>query len=346
MKVAITTYSGAQNFGALLQAYALSSYIRELGNECSLINNWPFDTRWFKPRKNLNDILISLVKYREGKKRIDRFNSFRDKYLVLTDGIQSSEDYKKLNEMFDAFVTGSDQVWNCSNGVDQCFYLGMFDDDKIKISYAASFGSATIPEEYTETVKNYLAKIEGLSVREKSGAELIKSITGREALVSVDPVFLKSKEEWARIAHYPMEEEPYIFVYSTQKSERLNKAVAAYVKNHRVKIISTHAIPGCKCTVKKDIGPLEFLGYIQEAQYVISTSFHATAFSMIFQKNFAVIPHSTTGARVIDICEDANLNTCIWNDKDFTSVDYSNAGVIALENRIYKSKQYLAEKLR
>lgn len=345
MKVGIATYSGAQNYGALLQAQALTDYIQSLGYECYLINNWPFDGRWFKPRKNIQDIVVSILKIRQGKKRVKRYKKYREQYLHFSDEVRSHADIQNLNAVFDCFITGSDQVWNCHNGCDEIFFLGFAEDNKSTIAYAPSFGSASIPEQYKNDVIQYLKKIKHISVREKSGAALVETLIGIKPLIVIDPVFLKGGSEWKKIAA-PLEiSEPYVFVYSTQKSERLNQSVKEFEKKKKIKIISTHAIPGVHCTVRKDIGPLEFLGYILNAEYVISTSFHATAFSIIFEKNFCVVPHSQTGARVTDLLEDAHMAECIWQEKNYKypQIDYRNAGVNALQDRIDFSKQFLMD---
>lgn len=345
MRVAITTYSGAQNYGALLQAQALTDYVQTLGHECCLLNNWEFDARWFKPRKYIQDIVVSVLQVRQGRERIVRYKSYCEQFLHFSEKIHDDQELQQINSKYDCFITGSDQVWSCIQGADRVFFLGFAESGKRTISYAPSFGSDSIPEQYKKTVTNYLKRIRFISVREKSGAKIVKTLIGSTPPIVIDPVFLKSVDEWKNMAAEPAVKVPFAFVYSTQKSDRLNQAVKAFEKKKNIKIISTHAIPGVHCTVRKDIGPLEFLGYILNAEYVISTSFHATAFSIIFEKNFCVVPHSQTGARVTDLLEDANLAECIWQEKDYQypKIDYRDAGVNALQDRIDFSKQFLMD---
>ena len=130
MKVGITTYSGAQNYGALLQAQALTDYIQSLGYECCLVNNWPFDDRWFKPRKYIQDIVVSILKMKQGKRRIYRYKGYCEKYLHFSNKVKNNDDIMNLNSIFDCFVTGSDQVWNCNNGANEVFFLGFAGKDK------------------------------------------------------------------------------------------------------------------------------------------------------------------------------------------------------------------------
>ena len=272
-----------------------------------------------------------------------RFEQFRDKYLPLTSICLCLDDLKKLNGEYDCFITGSDQVWNCSHGANENFFLAFANEDKNKVAYAPSFGSSSIPKDYHARVISYLKKIRHISTREKSGAALVESLIGSKPPVVVDPVFLKDTAEWKEIAAPVEVKQPFAFVYSTQKSKLLNQAVKNFVAKNQIKIVSTHAIPGVRCIVRKDIGPLEFLGYILNAEYVISTSFHATAFSIIFEKDFCVVPHSQTGARVTDLLDDANLTGCIWREDNYQypKVDYSNSGVKTLQSRIDFSKRFL-----
>lgn len=344
MRVAVITYSNAQNYGAMLQVYALSNYLGKFCN-CSVVNYRQFDDSWFKPRKNLKDIILSVIKINEGKKRITRYERFREQYLNLTELLSSSEELERLNDSFDLFITGSDQVWNCDGRVNDDFFLRFVKKQKRTASYAASFGSDRIPEQVCGKVGRYIKDFDLVSIREKSGAALVEKLTGKKTPVVVDPVFLKSTQDWKALAVNPQIKGPYIFVYSTQKSDRLNRAVKDYSEKNHIMIISTHAISGVPCIVRKDIGPLEFLGYILNAEYVISTSFHATAFSIIFEKNFCVVPHSQTGARVTDLLEDANMAECIWQEKDYQypKIDYRDAGIKVLQPRIDFSKQFLMD---
>ena len=345
MNVAITTYSTAQNYGALLQAHALQKYIAGHGHLCDLVFMSEPDERWFKPRKDVMDIFISLGAFEQGKKRIERYRTFRRDYLRYTLPLKDDKSYRQLNSKYHAFVTGSDQVWSCLGRMNPVFYLQFADNDKLKISYAPSFGKPYIPEILKEDIIKALQRFDYISVRERSGAELINDLIGIKPLIVVDPVFLLPTSYWKQLA-VPIDKSEYAFVYSTQKSEGLNQAVKQFSKEHPIKIISTHAIPGCKCEVRKDIGPLEFLGYICYAKYVISTSFHATAFSIIFEKDFSTVPHTKTGSRVTELLEDANLEASIWNlGKPFSICDYTDAGVKRLRNRIAASKRYLKESL-
>ena len=133
MKVAVITYSNAQNYGAMLQVYALSSYLQQFC-DCSVVNYRKFDNRWFKPRKDYKDIILSFMRFNAGMRRISRYEHFREKYLTLTELCSSSTELEKLNDSFDLFITGSDQVWNCNGKVNDDFFLRFVKSGKRKAS--------------------------------------------------------------------------------------------------------------------------------------------------------------------------------------------------------------------
>ena len=134
MKVAVITYSSAQNYGAQLQAYALTGYLKKCGHSADLIDYRPFDARWFKPRKTVSDIFFTAFLYGQGKKRVERFLNFRQS-LPLTALCRNKDDLSKLNSDYDAFVSGSDQVWNCNARVNDDFFLRFVDAYKKRIAY-------------------------------------------------------------------------------------------------------------------------------------------------------------------------------------------------------------------
>lgn len=343
MHIAITTYSSAQNFGALLQAHALSTYINSLGHECELLNTTPFDDRKLKPRREWKDIAATLFHFTQNFERIRRYRAFIAAYLPMSAPVRDGNTWEEANAKYDAFITGSDQVWNCLLGINKSFFLSLVHEDRLKCSYAASFGSAQVPGPYRAEVEKYLSRFQHISVRERSGCDIVRSLTGRDSTVCLDPVFLHSPEYWRQIAILPKERKPYAFVYSTQVSPSLNAAVAAYARRTGHKIITTHSIMGTPCSTRKDIGPREFLGYILNAEYVVTTSFHALAFCILFGKGLCVVPHSQTSERVENLLTEAHLTECLWNGSGhaFPEVDFNTKGLCRLQGQITASKDYL-----
>lgn len=347
MKYGIITYTSAQNWGGILQAYALYSYLKKSGVDCELINYRSFDDKWFKPRKQLKDIAYSIVMYNKDKLRIERYKKFRLEKLGLNEqGIVTSKDLINLNNVYDAFITGSDQLWNCETTICYDFYLRFANKNKILLAYGPSFGQDKIPIRFEDEVKNLLERYDMKSVREESGRKIVQKLTGEEIPVVCDPAFLLSADEWENVANKDIKEEEYIFIYTTEVSSKVINLVKNYKKAHPlVKVITPYAIPGVKAEVRKDIGPAEFLSYLKNADYIIGTSFHAVVFSLIFQKDFCVVPHSSTGARVNDLLSRLGLENHAINNEtgiQFPRLQDANQKYQSLLNEyIDTSKKYI-----
>ncbi len=345
MKIATITYSWAQNWGAALQAYALVEYLNSQGHSAKLIDYREFDGKLISTVKSVPDGIYDLLTLPESIRRVKKYINFRKDYFKLTEKCNTTDELEKLNGQFDAFITGSDQVWNVGHGVNRDFYLQFVRSDKRRISYAASFGVSDIPNIHRRDTIEGLGNISYISVREKTGKELIKKMTGQDSAVVLDPVFLLSPKHWEAMMGSITEKSPYIFVYPTQISKTLRKCIRRLKKMTGLPIITPFFIEGCKTV--KDIGPLEFITYIKKAEYVVATSFHATAFSVIFEKPLYVVTHSQTGSRTTDLLEQLGLEDCIlhneneigkccWNYQDKKSI---------IQKKISESKAFLSQAL-
>lgn len=345
MKIATITYSWCQNWGAVLQAHALAKFLQQGGHEVNVIDYRGFDGKVIYTVKSILDGIYSVMHYGECKNRVNKFVDFRKRFLYLSQQCDTTEQLEKLENQYDAFITGSDQVWNVGLGVCDDFYLQFIKNRKKCISYAASFGVSEIPEEYQADTIRGINHIEYLSIRENSGADIVKSLTGREGYVVMDPVFLLSENYWKEFcaaSHSPKEK--YIFVYPTQITDELLAAVKSIKKKTGYKVVSPFWIPGAR--VVKDLGPKEFVRYIRDAEYVVASSFHATAFSLIFKKNLCVVPHKQTGARVLDLLDELKLSKqCLWSDAyELHNIDYTVAECI-ISQKIKESKAFLGQAL-
>lgn len=342
MKIAVITFSFAQNWGAVLQAYALVSYLNNIGHDAKLIHYREFDNTLMITIKSVQDAIADIILLKENMKRVKKFNDFRINDLVLTEKCLNSEDLHKLNSDFDAFIAGSDQIWNIGHGVCFDYYLKFADVGKRKISYAASFGVQNIPDCHKAEVKVGIENIDYISVREESGKKIVDSLTGRTAEVVLDPVFLLSSEMWNKVVGASrMRKEKYIFVYPTQITNTLKDTVKHLKMKYNCKAISPFYIPGC-ITVK-DIGPKDFVKYVRDAECIVASSFHATAFSIIYRKELYVITHSNTGSRTTDLLNSLNLEHFIVDSGNSWSVSrkYDDKFEDLYNQRLKKSKQFL-----
>jgi hypothetical protein len=343
MKIATITFGYSQNLGALLQTYALREYIESLGHQCDIIKFKNFDNRPFETIKGIKDGVSDILYFFDCKKKIKKINLFREKYLHFTDKhYYNTEEMKELNSIYDAFIAGSDQIWNVHKGIVDEFFLSFADDASKKIAYSASFGLSKIPRKYAEGVKVGLSRFDNISVRESTGVKIAKELTGKEYKQTLDPVFLKSADEWETLCGERKIKEKYIFVYPTQITKELTKTVRVAKKQYGIKVYSLFDFIGVDKVVK-DADPIDFLNYIKNAELIIASSFHATAFSIIFNKNLRVVPHSSTGSRVVDLLNDLKLSSnCIidTNNLNFDKFSYNDVNEI-LKNKIKFSKDYI-----
>ena len=357
MRVAIMTFHRANNLGAVLQASALLKYIHDLIGNCEIIDYYPNNDIPTKYKgimfilKCFKRIAIFHFTSKDRKKQI-KFNEYRLKYYSLSDK-QYLGDSGIANAHFDydVIISGSDQILNTTlTGNSKAYYLGFFNGKKI--SYASSFGRKDVSKEEIELIRNELPEFTALSVREQSGADIIKREIGRAPQLVLDPVFLLGKEEWSKRCNEELNlPNKYIFVYSMEVSPILENAVSTMKKELGLPVIVVRGggKPGL-IEGKEDsaCGPEEFLRYIRDAELVITNSFHGTAFSLIFEKKFICVAHSTRNARLENILHLINQGEKMisysleeYNNK----VIYGDKSISNLERYIDLSKNYLIENI-
>lgn len=334
MKIALLSFHNAANYGAALQAYALQKYLLNRGYDCEYINYIN------KHRKNsynmsyhimtnlMNGRLKSAFAYLLGSpfmyQRKLRFKKFYEKNLIVTSKIyRSAVEASSLNILYDKFIVGSDQVWNLdNNGSDMSFLLSFVNDKKKKISYSSSFGVSTIGTSYLQEYKKYLADIEYLSTREQKGVEIIKDLIGRNATLVVDPVYLLSKDNWLKLVDNSRKKESFVFFYTNKPMQMENflaktkypidnKKIYLLARNTR---ISDFLSP--KIKVKYTMSPTHFLATINDAELVVSASFHCISLSIILNKPFIAILVGDEGkdSRLLSILNYLGLEDRIYRD--------------------------------
>ncbi len=306
MKLAILTFSQSYNYGALLQSYALQKTLCRLGHEALLI-------RIGEPPKpkTLKYKLKNLLEY----KRQKAYCEFLHNHLTFYETIITPENAYILNSDFDGFISGSDQVWNMKNGIDPIFFQKFANKNKLKMSYSASIGLNEIPEKYRDESICLINDFDYVSLREISALRMLQQYTDRKLYCHADPVFLLNKSEWDNLCENLIEQKNYIFVYGTQMSETLKHFAENLHQKTGLPLISVFPLKNAK-VVGGAIGCKEFVSYIKNADYVITSSFHCTAFSMIYQKRVFVIPHSETFSRTEDLLSIFGQSDCIIKNSD------------------------------
>lgn len=305
MKVGIITYHRAHNYGALLQCYALSSVLKQQGHSVNIIDYYPLYFKeqyaafsWKKLKAiSLKSKISYIVKfistYSIRRKRVKAFENFIGK-LPLTAKQYNENEYSF--EEYDAIFFGSDQIWNptLTFGEDKVF-SGNFNKNGAKfIAYAASTSPKLLNEEYERYFNGIIERFDAISTRETSLCEYLNELVTNSAKVVLDPVLLLSKEDWSKIAIKPKEEN-YLLIYTVPQSDKVWKLATMIAKERNLKIIEIR--PNVRVNNKKNIlqtvSPEEFLGYFKHASYIVTTSFHGTAFSVKFNKEFATLKLGT-----------------------------------------------------
>lgn len=327
MKIGIITFHRATNYGAALQAFALQEALNKMGYEAEIIDYAcefleQYYKKFYNPKKTFKGLISAIINYRTRSVRINKFTMFRKKYIHISNERNIKKNcLKNVVEKYDYVITGSDQVWNPrQSNYDMTYFLD-FVEPKKRISYAASMGNNNIDEQsdiFIRYVKNY----KSISVREKEYGDKLKKILNREVLTVVDPVFLIEKNQWEKlISDKPLVKESYIFVYCLHEKSCYRYAEILAKKTNRQIVCIPDSLKA-RCKGKKDFkaGVLEFLNYIFYADHVITDSFHATAFSIIFEKQFNIIMKQkwkSLNGRMEALAEKYKLEkNVIWNESD------------------------------
>lgn len=323
MNVGIMTFHWAANYGAVLQAYALSEYLTQRGNDVKVIDYYP---RRFK--KNLVNAFatrhISAIaeRVREISKE-KNIAPFRKKYLKLTRYFKSNKELSEGKLEFDCCICGSDQIWNesflCSGERKKTYsyFLNFAPDDKIIASYAASFGVAKYRDELKSDIKKYLNRFDFISVRENTGLDILKDIGINIGCVVPDPTLLLKKNDYEKFL-IESRKEKYDFVYMLHGKDDDANDLIKYENNKGVDTVACG-----------NISIEEWLSDIYYANHIITNSFHGTVFSIIFERPFTAILIEGSGMndRIITLLDKLELSDRIYTgDTGITEkpIDWEN----------------------
>lgn len=363
-KVGLITLHRVVNYGSVLQAYALQEKIKELGYDIEIIDYFPerltmkgmlirIKNKGEKFKKSLSiRTLARIVILPSYIKRFNVFFSFLKKYMKL-----SPKTYKTIDEInnekfeYDIYCTGSDQVWNSgwNEKFDYPYYLSFVPDDKKKIAYAASFGKNKLEENEIDETKKYLSRYDAISLRELSGVEIVKSLGISNSINVVDPTLLLNGNEWRKISSNKYSEDKYILVYNLNRNKKIDKYAENLSKKTGLKIrfLSYQFHEFYKkgkimCNPKVE----DFLSLIDNAQYVITDSFHATAFSLNFNTQFIIVYPGKYSTRLQSILEITGLENRVANDENDLSIVSENIDFEKVNKIIDEERNHSLEWLK
>lgn len=365
MKKTLTiTTVRAQNYGAVLQAYALHKKILMLGGDNELIYLKNEKTSYFENLKGhrirtkcikILENYFRVYRYFESKKGFNRFIEFSEKNFKKTKEIMNLTELDL--QAYDAIITGSDQMFGfgVNENINKARFLYL--EKKINIkkySFAASFSSYTLPESQLSFMKTQLQNFDSVSVRETQGQVFLIEKLGINSHVNIDPVFLLSSKEWEEIiSNERIIKEKYILCYFLINSPMLQKILDNLKKKYNYPIIAVQLTAVKRVKADKyifDAGPKEFLNLIKNAEIVVTTSFHGTAFSIIFEKEFySILREGYRTERFESLLTKLNINKRLIskddNLKDIPPIDYELVRKL-IENEKTKSNEYLLQILK
>ncbi len=322
MKVGIVTFYRPINNGAVLQACATNRILsRKLNISSELLDYRAPRTERYRKSWSLQRILhrkgattkckglvADVLYYTRRRKEQKLYDSFLEKHLHISNTVyRDFTDLRRAEEQYDAFLVGSDLVWNpqMTEGVNPIYFLE-FAPNKKKIAYAASVGMSEPPEELLKEIAAKAEKLDCISLREKTTAMQLQPYVKKKVHAVLDPTLLTDGEDWASFYDAkPLCDRKYIFAFCLEKSDLLVKQVNLLAKTYGYEIITSTRKDGFAAdrvtSVRFQMGPSEFLNYVRHAQIVVTNSFHGCAFSVLFHKDLYCIPHTTRGVRMTEL---------------------------------------------
>lgn len=309
MKIGILTFWwGRDNYGQILQAFALQKYLKSQGHDAYLIRYAPKAVGIQAKLKRILSVptLWGYLKTRKSAKKSAEFQQAHPRYfsdfiharLTLSPRTYHSlAELKKNPPEADAYGVGSDQVWNKSVGLNdfgRAWFLDFGNDTVKRFSYAASFGMKTLPEDYRRFFSPLLKKFDAISVREAEGLEFLKEMGRADAQLVCDPTLLLTKEDYTSLLSEPRGHEKSLVCYMLGHAcdfpkEQIDSFIQA-------KNLDFHYVPSQGAENRSYYSAIEtptiegWLRLYRDAEYIVTNSFHGTVFAILMQKKFVSLP--------------------------------------------------------
>ena len=356
MKVDIITRQAVPNYGSLLQTYATQKIIEKFGYDAEVIDYIREDEKYenlyksmIKGKKWEKNFFLKFIYYiiqmPNYSKMYRKFEEYRKGFLNLT-----PINYNSLRELIakppiaDVFISGSDQIWGNigTDDFDPTYFLEFVNNNKC-IAYSSSFGKNELSDNLNKNLHKLLKKYNYIYVREKSAKQILLNKGFKNVEQVLDPTLLLTKDEWKSLAERSktVVKKKYVLVYQLHTNKDFNKYAKKFARKAKMKLVRIspslyHIVRGGKFIWLPN--QYEFLNLIMNAEYVLTDSFHATVFSIIFNKRFVEILPKETSTRIISILELVNLDNRIL--KDYSDFSFINKDI----NFAYCNKKIAEEK--
>lgn len=367
MKIGILTFHRALNYGAFLQSFALKTYMSSRGHESSIVDYWPYGHERAYKLFNIDHyrsisfiskikyILSIIFKYRRHRARTRKMLILQQNLLNLS----SSPEYRTPEQLssinYDCLFYGSDQIWWKSklkgySGYDWAYWGDFVRDDIRRISYAASMGVLNCDSNDLGIIRCKLNNFDSISVRETSLRDLLQDFTNSEIKVVCDPVFLLSQDIWKSFCKSFNLPKRYILLFNLMHSPKASEIAQCKSKELQCPIIElTPSIQPWSYgkNIIQTADPCEFLYAINNAEFVVTSSFHCTAFSVIFNKQFYACGMSNNSGRVHSLLSILGIPDRIIEDSKAcgsAEIDYNDLNY-KLSKFVAGSKQFINNSL-
>ena len=367
MKISIIThFYNNKNYGGVLQSYALTKKLNDMGYFTEQISYPIITKKLFDGENKLKDFIknicrflyLTFLKIKNYNKNQqanildeekDAFSIWVDKNIPHTQKVYTSKNIRKIVKQYDAFITGSDQVWNY-DWYNKNYFLNFVPKQKIKISYAASMGHNCISEYRKQVYIKHLRSFDAISVREKEMVELLKNDYTPKIQWVLDPVFLLENKEWAEITDKPLINGDYAFCYFLGNDTLQQKLASEFCKRKNLKLVAIKNYTGSnnidfidECL--DDISPSAFLSLIKNAEYIFTDSFHAATFSGIFKKQVFIFHRASKkdmSSRLYSLFDFFDFKNNFCDTEEKKKIDY----ILSLKKIDYSQNNQNLQKMK
>lgn len=348
MKIKIITIHCIHNFGSVFQSYGLVTFLRNSGFDAEIIDYRP--DYYKKGRNAVKNFLSRLFNYFSYKKQHKKYRDFIDIHLPKGRLYKSLQELKSIQTEDTVFIAGGDQLWNSFHacGRDDAYKLTFVSECR-KIAYGTSMGRNTFTKIELERLAGKISDFYSIGLREQSTIAMLQPYVKLPIYHAADPVLLLDSVDYMKfIGNKRLIQEPYLVMYLAAKSNLLSKTVEYIAKKRNLKIVHICGFnKKCKCDYfLKETGPSDLLNLIYYSDYIVSASFHATLFSILFHKNFCtLLPEAGTNTRIEDLLSYFKLSERIIHNEGELSItdreiDFSKIESIRIQ-LVNNSKQEL-----
>lgn len=330
MRIALITIHYANSYGGCLQALATQTVLSKYG-EVTMLDYKSSDLgktldtlRFGLGFRDFLRVGKDLVRFFPRRRLVNKFKSFIAKEYNLSNALGSGLALEQAADQFDVFVCGSDQLWNPNVvGSHDFNYMLDFAGDKKKISLSSSMGSFRYSGKNLDLLKAKLSNFAHVAVREKDLAEDLERDLGRAVVNTLDPTLLLDKQQWSELLGLKSEQkEKYVFVYTLKKTNFIREAINKISTQLGLKVVVIDQDPflGFKCDRHvMDASPVDYLNLIAGASFVLTNSFHGTAFAVNFNVPFVTLPPETGANRITGFLDSVGLSNRLVDS--LTSID-------------------------